>query len=173
MVGRALRSHEGKENAIILDHGGNVERLGWPQDPLPTELNMGDQSVNKDTEDNEDKKEVELKPKKCPDCNFLTEAKVFTCPNCGHLFSQRAEVEVKEGKLKELKRVKPEIKRQWYSELLYIAREKGYSEGWASHKFKAKFDQWPHKKTGITPQKPCEEVLNHVIYQQIKYAKRN
>lgn len=38
MVGRALRPADGKDNAIILDHGENVMRHGFPDDPREWEL---------------------------------------------------------------------------------------------------------------------------------------
>jgi DNA repair protein RadD len=171
MIGRGLRSHEGQKDCIVLDHAGNVERLGWPDDELPTVLCDGEKTENKTQEENEEKKETELKPKKCPECHFLVESNIFSCPKCGHLFAKRSDIEVEHGELEKLKRVKPEVKRQWYAELLYIAREKGYSEGWCSHKFKEKFDQWPQTKRGVLPSPPSQEVLNYVRYQQIRFAK--
>ena len=37
-------------------------------------------------------------------------------------------------------------KARWQRELAYIARERGYRPGWASHKFKEKFGHWPTRK---------------------------
>jgi len=170
MVGRAIRAHDGQTDALILDHAGNVERLGWPDDPLPVELCDGEKTENKTQEENEEKKEKELKPKKCPDCHFLVESKIFTCPKCGYLFAKKSEIEVIEEELKELKRTKPAIKKQWYAELLYISEERGHSEGWASWKFKEKFGHWPSNKQ-IKPKIPSEDVLKYIQYKNIKYAK--
>ena len=169
MVGRGLRGHEGKEDCIILDHAGNVERLGWPDDPLPSELNNGDKTENQATKENEEKKEAELKPKRCPSCNHLVKAEIFTCPKCDHIFSRKSKVEVESGELKELKRTPPNEKRDFYAQLLYITHQKGYSPGWAAWRFKEKFGHWPAKKAGITPQPPKKEVLNYVKYLQIKW----
>lgn len=48
MAGRGLRTFEGKTNCLIMDFGGNVERLGKPEDatePEPTKKKKGDGSA--------------------------------------------------------------------------------------------------------------------------------
>jgi len=63
-------------------------------------------------------------------------------------------------------------KSNWYDQMLYIARNKGYQDNWAAHKFHEKFKEWPHKKTGVQPIPPTQEVLGFMQHLSIKNAKR-
>jgi ribosomal protein S8 len=58
----------------------------------------------------------------------------------------------------------------FYSELLHIAKEKGYIANWAKHKYKEKFGAWPvnlYQTTRI----PSLTTINWVKYRQIAWAK--
>jgi len=166
IIGRVLRAHPGKKEAIILDHGGNMERLGFPTDPLPEYLcngEKGDAAKKKEVKEKEEKL-----PKACPKCTFLHNT--FKCPQCGHEHEKMPNVEAKKGDLKKLSKNIPQPEKQrWYGELLGYARSKGYSDGWASHKYREKFGCWPAKKTGIRPIKPSDDVMNYVTHLHIKH----
>lgn len=77
-VGRVLRYQEGKK-AIILDHVGNWERHGLPDDPHEWTLD-GKLKV----------KEVSDK-KRCPDCMHPVKKTERVCPHCGHMWTQTEE----------------------------------------------------------------------------------
>jgi len=177
---RASRSFEDQDDFILLDHGTNVIRLGFPEQDLPDTLCMKDKDdkSSKDNED-EDKKEVELKPKKCPDCHKLVEAKVFTCPSCGHIFAKRSEVEVEAGELVKIERTpaekrnrttSKEVKQDFFSSALGYCYAKGYKEGWASNKYREYFGVWPNKMAKIAGSGSIE-FDNFMKYQRIKWAK--
>lgn len=65
----------------------------------------------------------------------------------------------------------PELPRGlWYSGFLYIARERGYKDGWAAMKYKEKFGEWPNGLTHeATP--PAPEVLRYEKHLRIRWAK--
>jgi hypothetical protein len=50
---------------------------------------------------------------------------------------------------------------------MQIAKEKGYQEGWASHKYKEKFGVWP-KGVDRTPRPVTEEVRGFITHMNIK-----
>jgi superfamily II DNA or RNA helicase len=100
MAGRALRTYPGKEDCIILDHGGCAIRHGSPDEPREWDLSddrvkiTGD-AVTKDVADSIDV---------CPDCGRVYErGEVETC-ECGYDFARkrRREAEVKAGELQAL-----------------------------------------------------------------------
>lgn len=163
-VGRALRIHPGKTNALLLDHGGVISRLGWPDDPMPAWLDNGDK------EEVAPKKEKEEKlPKPCPQCFYLHAE--FICPQCGYKRPKQTHVEEVEGSLKKLEKVDMKEKIEFYAGLKGYAREKGFKDGWAYHKFKEKFGVYP-TRTKVTPAlKPTREVLNWITHLNIKHAK--
>jgi len=163
MCGRVLRMGDLKRKAIILDHGGNIGRLGFPDDPLPELLCHGDLADAKEKKAKEEAEEREKLPTNCEKCNFLSVD--FKCPSCGHV-PIRPNVEATDAKLKKLKKndMPVEDKYRWYGELLGYAREKGYSDGYASHKYKEKFGVWPHKKLGIIPIRPTDEIKNFITH---------
>jgi hypothetical protein len=68
-------------------------------------------------------------------------------------------------------KIQPAEKVDFFSQLLHHSRSKGYSDGWAAHKFSDKFGHYPHKKTGVIPKPPTMEVLNFIKHLQIKNAR--
>lgn len=171
MAGRVLRPFPGKERALILDHSGTVLRLGFPTDDLPLELDDG--KANASSTRKQERKASEPKP--CPSCKYVRPAGVHVCPSCGFAPTRQSDVEVADGELRKLDRktrkpATPDRKQHVYSQLLQVARNKGYSDGWVSHKYKAMFDVWPRNMREV-PATPSAELLNWLKSQQIAFAK--
>jgi DNA repair protein RadD len=80
MVGRGFRLCEGKENALILDFGGNVMRHG-PIDAMRIV-------------DDHDRKNGRPMAKTCPNCQLLVALGCAICPGCGHNFPPREDREI-------------------------------------------------------------------------------
>lgn len=74
MCGRAFRVAEGKENALLLDFAGNVERFGFL-----------DEMTYKDKNKSDDEQGVPPM-KECPECQTFCHAAVMFCPSCGFEF---------------------------------------------------------------------------------------
>lgn len=179
MFGRVLRPSPGtgKERAIVLDHGGTVKRLGFPWDFTVTHLDDG---KPKKATGSEPKEKPEALPNPCPHCSFMKPPKTPKCPNCGFESRRPSEVEMQDGDLvpltknaKAAKGVKglEEIGRtRVYHQLLWLAHERGYKEGWAAMKYKDAFGCWPN---GIpkSVEPPCGTVLSWERSQRIKWAK--
>jgi len=84
-------------------------------------------------------------------------------------------VEVRDGELVKLDRktkkpATPDRKQHVYSQLLQVARNKGYPSGWVSHKYRAMFDVWPRGMRDVTAT-PTAELLSWLKSQQIAFAK--
>lgn len=170
-IGRALRTAPGKPDALILDHSDSTLRLGFVTDIQHDGLDMGReaQAAKQDRA-----KSVPL-PKECPSCAYLKPAKIHKCPSCGFAPERQAEVEVLEGELAQIKGKKREMtseeKRVIYAGLLWIAQDRGYSSGWASHKFKERCGVWPNHYRDTAPYPPTPELASWVKSRQIAYAK--
>lgn len=170
--GRGLRAHPSKDKCLILDHGSNTERLGFPDEYDFTELDDGKHQRSK----NKKKEREDPLPKKCTSCDFIKPVRVRKCPACGVEPKYIQEVETKEGELKKLKRknnknYSKQEKQSFLSQLNQYAMDKGYNKGWASHKYREKFGVWPRNltKTGLEP--VGEEVKKFIIHLNIKHAK--
>ena len=74
MVGRGLRLHEGKENCLVLDFGGNVLRHG-PIDDIRVKSPSGNGGGPPPA-------------KECPECNEVMPIGYASCPNCGWVFPE-------------------------------------------------------------------------------------
>lgn len=74
IAGRGFRLHPGKENCLILDFGGNVQRHG-PIDQIRVKNRnaAGDGAAP---------------AKECPECHSVIAAGYSTCPDCGHVFPE-------------------------------------------------------------------------------------
>lgn len=140
-IGRALRTHPGKDRAIILDHAGNTIRHGLPTEVVEWSLaGMG--------------KRAKAAPvKRCFGCGAMVSAGAKSCPECGHAFPVPAHkeestlpkeqggelVEMTPEKLKELRkrRWREEKQAQSVEDLVKLGMDRGYKypKKWAEHRF--------------------------------------
>lgn len=173
IIGRGLRSAEGKADCLILDHSDTTLRLGFVDDIHHEHLDMGkhQKSVGQDRE------RKPALPKECPSCSHLKPAGVHKCPNCGFEPARQSKIEEKQGELIPLKgqrkpkgEVTPHSKQEVYSMLLWLQEEHAYSEKYALAKFMTRYGTWPN---GLhdNPLAPDASFLNWIKSQNIRYAK--
>jgi DNA repair protein RadD len=168
-MGRVMRSFPGKEFAVWLDHSGNYIRFqeDWEQvyESGVNELDDGREKTKK--EPTAEQKEAA----KCPRCSRIWPRMADTCPSCGAVRERRNTVTAVPGEMQELSAGSMKKQRQeWYGQLVYIARDRGYKPGWAAQKFKAKFGSWPNglHETAVMP---SIEVQKWIRSEQIRWAK--
>ena len=78
IMGRGLRKHQSKDNTLVLDFAGNIERHG-PIDQIKVKRKGGKGEG------------VSVAPvKECPDCHELLATMIMVCPQCGHEFPRSA-----------------------------------------------------------------------------------
>lgn len=146
MIGRGLRTANGKDHCLILDHSDTTLRLGFVTDIHKDKLDDG-------TAKRGNSERPTPKPKECAQCHFLKPPKTVKCPACGFQPTPNSKIESEDGELYELGRGKvmkatsasPVDRQRWYSELLRYADLRGYKSGWASYAFKDKFGSFPEK----------------------------
>lgn len=147
-LGRALRMFEGKGKAILLDHVGNAERHGWPDDDR--EWSLADRK----------RKPVSAPIFSCKSCFAAFRVKHKICPECGaimydpQMMGGRAHPQQIEGTLHEQSREEHEAQQAIFKqrnarkrelrnlhtleELKAYAKTKGYSARWAEHLMRAR-----------------------------------
>lgn len=182
MLGRGLRPAEGKVDCLVLDHAGNVSRHGLATDDRFWTLH------GKYAQDEKKLKEAKAKKEeagtleiKCPECHAVFSGS-NQCPECGYHFPPKAKrVETRDGRLVELDGrpggMTEEQRRLFFLQLSGLAEIRGYSPGWAAHKFKEKFGDWPpwnwkrhvDEHGGIDP---SIEVIRWAKSRQIAWARR-
>lgn len=170
IIGRGLRSHEGKSICTILDHAGNCVRF-WSQ--MQDFFENGAASLD-DGKHREKKKagKKEREPIKCPSC-YAVHAPAPLCPQCGFVHPKRNDVLYEAGELKALANepgASKDEKQHVYAQLRRIAIDRGYKEGWAAHKFRERFGVWPRGLLDIELP-PTPALTNWVRSRQIAYAK--
>jgi superfamily II DNA or RNA helicase len=164
--GRVLRTHDSKQDAIILDHAGNTQAHGFLTDELPQELDDGTKRKVEST-----KKVQEEKGSICPSCAYVKKRTVFTCPCCGFVPKKKdAGIDVTQGELLEVTRQKVTSvdKQNLYSELLYVEVEKGYKRGFAAQMYRNKCGVWPKGLNDI-PRIPSDDTLNFIKSRMIAF----
>jgi len=171
-IGRGLRTAPGKADCLILDHADNHARLGFVTDIHHPELLSG-----KDKAPVTRKEKGEPMPRECASCGTLKAPKVRECPSCGFTPTRQSEIEFEEGQLVEVAKgakAKPTMadKCAFYSQVLWIARERGRSTGWAAHTYRDKFKVWPvGDAKAALPSPPCDEVISFVKAKDIRFMK--
>jgi superfamily II DNA or RNA helicase len=179
MIGRGLRTCEGKTDLLILDHSDSTLRLGFVDEIHHDRLSNG----------RPPKKEQARKPlpKECPKCHALRPASVPECPHCGFRPQlQISEYNNPQGQLVEvnsqyrsreairaawasdslvsrLEGASQQMKREWYGMLMHVARQRGYADGWVYWTFKELFGVAPCRMGGVGPRAPsvdCWQVVN-------------
>lgn len=141
MIGRALRPQPGKV-AIIMDHVGNVRRLGHHLEDREWTLNGRRQRHREKSES----------VATCPVCFSSIRSGPALCPECGYQFEskQKRRLQVVDGKLREVSldearllaraRKTEQGKATTIEELVELGRKRGMKNplGWARHVLKAR-----------------------------------
>ena len=156
IIGRGLRTAEGKEYCTILDHSDTHTRLGFVTDIHYDEMDMG--------KEKKPKKKPEAKVRECPKCTAIKEPARDTCWNCGHKFKPLVrDVEVIAGRLEEMKdgrkgsgtksggpKNHTALGGEWvpnreiYGMLRWICEERAYKSAWAAIQYRDLVGVWPN-----------------------------
>jgi DNA repair protein RadD len=174
MIGRVLRPAEGKADAIVLDHSGAVWRHGLPEDRVVWTLDPDRGATSPEHEKRSQRAETALI--ECTQCSAMRMGGK-PCPACGFL-PQRPPREVRftDGDLALVSGKAREISLQerveFYAELRQIAADRQYRDGWAAHKFKERFGNFPSWSWNNHPRRPASPpTLGWVKSRQIAFAK--
>jgi superfamily II DNA or RNA helicase len=172
IIGRGLRTAEGKQDCLILDHSDTHLRLGFVTDIHHESLDDGRPRARSRASDR-----VRL-PKECPRCTFLKPPGTRLCPVCGFKAETVTDVEVADGELVEItNRGKQDAaasndeKAAFFAQLKGYAQQRGYVGGWAAHKYREKFDVWPNGYKDVSAMEPTPKVLSWIKSRQIAWAK--
>jgi superfamily II DNA or RNA helicase len=171
IIGRGLRTAEGKTECLIFDHTDTHTRLGFVTDIHHEELDDGKPKTSKGSEPEE------KLPKKCSACSFVKPVGVHECPQCGFAPQKQTDVTEAEGKLEKLsgkikkaKKHSKKEKQEFYSGLVTYAYEKNRANGWISHTYRDYFGVWPK---GLTQERGpiSAECRGFIHHKNIKFAK--
>ena len=176
--GRVIRTHEGKTDAIIIDHSGAIEEHGYLDEYIPWSLD----SQSKIAERKKKAQEERQEPKEiiCAECGASFKSS-RSCPECGHeMIPPSKPIPTHQADLQELSKDKRKNNREWSKErkaaffggLAAYGRERGYKPGWAKWLYREKFGVWPNAFTNAPLVEPNEDVTGWITHQRIAYAKR-
>ncbi len=172
IIGRGLRLANGKQDCLILDHSDTHLRLGFVTDIRHERLDDGLTRTKPKASDR-----IRL-PKECPQCAFLKPPRMCICPACGFKTKAISTIEAADGELIEVTGRKEsgdaaskDDMAAFYAQLRGYAQTRGYSSGWAAHKFREKFDVWPNGCKDVPATEPTSTVLSWIKSRQIAWAK--
>lgn len=183
-TGRGLRKHDGVDKCIILDHGSNTERLGFPDDIEAEFCELDDGKKSESSSKKKEKKEA--LPKLCPSCDYIKSAGINTCPKCGFTPQHIEPVETAHGELKKLERKQKKDrteytlveKQAFLSQLNQYAFDNGYKQGkkgvfgWALYTYVERFGCKPSSAMNWSKREPVsEDVQKFIVHRNIKRAK--
>jgi DNA repair protein RadD len=184
-IGRVLRTAPDKSDALLLDHAGNCERLGFPDaihhDHLDTRKPGDRGGINID--DGEEK--PAKKPRKCKTCDGLIHPGSKQCPHCGASCMRPSEIVSAEGELVEFghsaktmpkkESVKDRVaalgKQAVYSMLLGRAHELGKSSSWVKANYRDLFDVWPRGLSDVPASHMAPELASWLHSKRIAFTK--
>jgi superfamily II DNA or RNA helicase len=175
-IGRGLRTAPGKDKLIILDHAGNHLRLGRVTDICHERLDDGEQRW---AGQERSERSAPL-PRLCDECKAVMSRAALGCDQCGAVRESKSAVVHLDGELVEFGSGKrsawtPTVaeKAAFYSELLWIARERRYKAGWAPNQFRERFGVWPNdpRVKFAEPSQPSLKTKQWVQSRQIAFAK--
>lgn len=171
-VGRGMRTAEGKQDCLYLDHSGNTQRLGFAEQIIPSSLDDGEKRFDETNQVREKKKS---EPKPCPACHQMMVGPKCVC-GYERPMSERIKtsdemlVEIKEAK-KANRELSAQQKAAFLGELQLYAKTRGYSDGWAAHTYRAKTGVWPNKVTAQPATEVSKETMGFIRHKMIKYNK--
>ena len=140
-VGRALRPSPGKTEAIILDHAGNCERHGLPDEERQWSISGREDKTRRGAN-------AVASVRVCPRCFAAQYPGRASCTYCGHVFEAKPrQVEHVEGDLQEVdtaalrrQRLREQSRTETFEDLVELGRARGYKRPylWAKHVWNAR-----------------------------------
>jgi DNA repair protein RadD len=175
MVGRGLRPATGKSDCLVMDHAGCTFEHGFIDEPIEWTLAPDKRPQRPVQAARAARRATALVD--CPECS-AARWQGQPCPVCGwRPHTKPKDVEVIDGELGLLTRdgavenyADSAEKDQFYRQLLWIERERGYQAGWAAHRYRDKFKEWPRRKI-VEPIPPSPAALSFERSRRIAYAK--
>lgn len=176
ILGRVMRTADGKFDGLVLDHSGNCKRF-WKQMQALFSEGVQELDTGKKKEKEKPKQEPEKEPVKCPQCGHMHNPAPF-CAVCGHEYPKRASVEHVPGTLKELlaqgspKNMSNVV---WPMVCGHVRNgttppEKQRAKALAI--YKSMTGTWPKGEFEFTePQQPTPEVASKIRSLNIRFAK--
>ncbi len=138
--GRVLRPSPGKSHALLLDHAGNIQRHGLPDDDREWSLDGRQARTKRDDE-------ASVPVRQCPKC-YACHRPAPRCPSCGWNYELKArEVDQVDGDLAEIdvaaqrrERLAEQGRADTIEGLIELGRKRGYAspEKWAAHLWTAR-----------------------------------
>jgi superfamily II DNA or RNA helicase len=174
--GRGIRTAPGKTSLIGLDHAGNNSEDGMG---LFWEIYHDHLDKHKKT-DKAQAYEGETrppKPKRCLVCFLLIPKGHAICPGCGTPIPTKSDIVHEAGELclygdqKKVKIPRMSDEQAFYSGLLNFSMRRGWSDGWAKHKFHEKFGKWPDGLEAV-PKTPRKAVKAFIKESMRKYREQ-
>ena len=175
IVGRGLRTAEGKDHCLILDHSDSTLRLGFVTDIHHDRLDGG-----KLGHEGETKPKDKAKPRECEKCHYVRQPGLSHCPSCGFVPEAVCNVKTEDGELAELDPKKVNAAADWPEKVAFVGQLRAYAlltkktESWVAWRYRDKYGVWPnHPKVkyvrpaaGISP-----EVRAWITSRNIRHAK--
>lgn len=145
-VGRVMRAHPGKADAVLIDHADAVLEHGFPDEDAEWSLDEGDtvERRNRDAK----KEGQRSQPVVCPKCGLCYPA-APACPACGGRLPRKMQpAAVRNQLLTEVERgLTPERQREWrvrfWHGCLACMAHKGGTLGAASQMYRRRYGEWP------------------------------
>jgi len=137
-VGRCLRTADGKDRAIILDHAGNTLRHGLPTEDREWTLAGRERACRANNT-------TSVSVRVCPQCFASQQSGMVSCRECGYVYPISArKVEAVEGELQEVLATKAARKEQGRAKsieaLIELGRARGYKDpiAWANYVYRGR-----------------------------------
>lgn len=177
IIGRGLRTADGKADCLIIDHSDTTLNLGFVTDIHHDDLDDGTKRGPADRTEPEQR--VEPLPKPCSSCGTLKSPRIPKCPSCGFEAKKRDKTHVIDGELRELGRDGKRGEttqfdaRFWYTHLKLYQTTKNYRSGWAANQFRSKFGVWPSRSWDYAtlPEVIDPQIASWIRSRQIAFAK--
>lgn len=175
MLGRGLRTATKKDNCLVLDHAGNVVRLGFASDEVPWSLECKG-NVYERIERERLVKDADREGIVCNSCGHIFQSSK-ECPECGWQLPEKAgkDIQVKDGELVAYSAtdgVDLDEVRVFYQEMLGLCKMRKKKVGIAYFRTLDKYQfKAPYSWQKLQPLPPSDATVRYETYQQIRYAK--